>query len=115
MDYNELQLKAVTDLEFRAALVADPKAVLTAAGAQVPENVSVRILESTPEEIVLSSPPFVEEEFELDEDALAETAAGSTPLCAVWTGYIVGSVIVAGTGSFVAGHTAGEMIRKASK
>lgn len=39
MDYNELQLKAVTDLEFRAALVADPKAVLTAAGAQVPENV----------------------------------------------------------------------------
>lgn len=115
MDYNELQLKAVTDVEFRASLVADPKAVLTAAGAQVPDNVSVRVLESTPEEIVLSIPPFVDEELEIDEDALADTAAGSTPLCAVWTGYIVGSVIVAGTGSLVAGHTVGEMVGKRVK
>lgn len=112
MDYNELQLKAVTDTQFRAELVADPKAVLTAAGAQIADGVAVRVLESTPQEIVLTIPPLLDSEYEIDEDALSDTAAGSTPLCAVWTGYVVGSVIVAGTGSFVAGHTLGETFKK---
>lgn len=83
MDYQELQLAAATDPEFRARLVADAKETLKSAGFDVPEGVSVRIEESTPQEIVLAIPPLLPEGAEVDEDALSETAAGSSPLCAL--------------------------------
>ena len=85
MDFNELQLKAATDAEFRARLLADPAGTLAAEGVEVPEGVGVRVVEPTADEILLSIPPVLPEGTEIDEDALIETAAGSTPACAVGT------------------------------
>lgn len=81
MDYNELQLKAATDAAFRTELIADPVGVLAREGVELPEGVTVRVVESTPDTIVLAIPPQLPEGVELDEDALSETAAGSTPGC----------------------------------
>ena len=83
MEYLDWQIRAATDPEFRARLVADAKETLRSAGFDVPEGVSVRIEESTPQEIVLAIPPLLPEGAEVDEDALSETAAGSSPLCAL--------------------------------
>ncbi|MFA7267014.1 MAG: nitrile hydratase subunit alpha, partial [Candidatus Nanopelagicales bacterium] len=65
MDFNELQLKAATDADFRARLLADPAATLAAEGVEVPEGVGVRIVESTAEEILLSIPPVLPEGTEI--------------------------------------------------
>lgn len=83
MDYQELQLAAAADPEFRARLIAEAKETLRSAGFDVPDGVSVRIEESTLQEIVLAIPPLLPEGIEVDEDALSETAAGSSPLCAL--------------------------------
>lgn len=85
MDYNELQLRAATDKEFRAELVANPADVLAREGVVVPEGVSVRVVESAPDTIMFAIPPQMPEGAELDEDSLAETAAGSSPGCIVAT------------------------------
>ncbi len=81
MDYNELQLRAATDAQFRTELLADPAAVLAREGIEIPEGVNIRVVESTPDTIVLAIPPQLAEGVEIDEDALSETAAGSTPGC----------------------------------
>ncbi|MGB3673637.1 MAG: NHLP leader peptide family RiPP precursor [Candidatus Nanopelagicales bacterium] len=95
MDYNELQLKAATDVEFRQQLIDDPKAILQAQGAQLPEGVGVKVVESTPEEIVLAIPAMLPDGVSLDEDALADATGGivSTPACLVGVAIAVGAVI----------------------
>lgn len=81
MDYLDWQIRAATDADFRNRLIAEPEATLAEIGVEVPAGVAVRVAESTPEEFVVSIPPMLTEGVELDEDALAETAAGSTPVC----------------------------------
>ena len=79
MDYFEWQVKAATDAEFRQRLIDDPKSVLAECGVEIPAGTAVRVAESTPEELVVTIPPLLPDSAELDEDALASTAAGSTP------------------------------------
>lgn len=81
MDNFDWQMKAATDADFRARLIAEPEATLADLGIELPAGVSVRVEESTPEEVVVAIPPMLAEGVELDENALAETAAGSTPVC----------------------------------
>jgi len=81
MDYFEWQVKAATDAEFRQRLIDDPKSVLAECGVEIPAGTAVRVAESTPEELVVTIPPLLPDSAELDEDALASTAAGSTPVC----------------------------------
>ncbi|MBM9466148.1 NHLP leader peptide family RiPP precursor [Nakamurella leprariae] len=80
MDTNEIIIRSATDPAFRAALLADPKAVLTEHGITLPDDVEVRIEESTPTEFVLAVPPALPEDLELDDDALAQASAGTGPL-----------------------------------
>lgn len=101
MDYNELQLRAATDAEFRTELLADPAAVLAREGVELPEGVSIRVVESTPDMIVLAIPPQMPEGVELDEDSLSETAAGSSPGCVVVT--IGFGVVIGFTGNAIFG------------
>ncbi|MFA7267543.1 MAG: NHLP leader peptide family RiPP precursor [Candidatus Nanopelagicales bacterium] len=102
MDYFEWQVKAATDAEFRERLLADPKSVLAECGIEIPAGVAVRVAESTTEELVLTIPPLLPAGAELDEDALSETAAGSTPLCigaTVISGVTLGYLVFSNQGS----------------
>lgn len=114
MDFSELQLRAANDPDFRAALLADPRAVLSEAGAELPEGVAVKIVESTAQELVLCIPPELPEGVEVDEDVLADTAAGITPLSTamLWPA-VVSAGLIGGGGSFVAGVKAGQAVKKA--
>ncbi|MBM9468909.1 NHLP leader peptide family RiPP precursor [Nakamurella leprariae] len=77
MDMNELLTRSATDPEFRAALIADPRAALSAEGVVVPAEVGITVVESVPGEMVLALPPAVSDDEELSEDALAGAAAGT--------------------------------------
>ncbi|MFT4306213.1 MAG: NHLP leader peptide family RiPP precursor [Microbacterium sp.] len=55
---NEVRVKAATDAEFRKALLADPRATLVAEGIEVPEDVEIRVVESTAEEVFIDLPPL---------------------------------------------------------
>ena len=96
MDYFEWQVKAATDAEFRQRLIDDPKSVLAECGVEIPAGTAVRVAESTPEELVVTIPPLLPDSAELDEDALASTAAGSTPVC-------IAGTVVAATGLVIHG------------
>lgn len=109
MDYNELQMKAATDAEFRASLLAEPAKALAEMGVELPADVSVRLVESTPEEIVLTIPPMLPDNAELDEDALASVSGGSTPTC--WYALIYAGMVGLGAGSFAGGYTAGKALK----
>lgn len=114
MDFSELQLRAANDPEFRAALLADPRAVLVEAGAALPDDLGIRIVESTAEELILCIPPELPEGVEIDEDVLADTAAGITPLSTamIWPA-VISAGLIGGGGSFVAGAKVGQAVKKA--
>lgn len=82
----ELQMKAATDPAFRAAVQADPRAALAAEGLELPADVTVRVVESTPEELVVAIPPAVPQDVELSEEGLAGVSGGTGPILAVWFG-----------------------------
>ncbi|MFT4306214.1 MAG: NHLP leader peptide family RiPP precursor [Microbacterium sp.] len=86
----DVRIKAATDERFRSALLADPRATLTAEGIEVPEGVAIHIAESTPQEVVLSLPPFVGDR--IDEEQLADITGGKDLLD--YAGY-VGRFLVA--------------------
>lgn len=106
-----IEMRAATDPEFRAALVADPKAVLASLGIVFREGVEVSVEESTPTELVLCLPPAIETDVELSEDAMAGVAGGTTPLTvfatvpisAISTGALIG-VPLAATGGGILGY-----------
>ncbi|MBM9466145.1 NHLP leader peptide family RiPP precursor [Nakamurella leprariae] len=103
MNVTDLQVKAATDPEFRAALFADPRAALAAEGIQLPDDLTVRVVESTPQQVVLSIPAPVSEDVELGEDALAGASGGTTPAFPValglqWLGIAGGLGILGGAG-----------------
>lgn len=86
--------RAMSDDAFRAALTADPVAVLRAEGLDIPADAKINVLQATANEtfLVLPDPASVNDEL------LAASAGGST----VGTGGTVGSVGTASlTSTFV--------------
>jgi hypothetical protein len=57
----QVQLRSALDAQFRARLLADPRAVLAEAGVEVPDAVDVEVRESTQDTFVLALPPTTEE------------------------------------------------------
>jgi hypothetical protein len=74
----EIQLRAAVEPDFRARLLADPRAVLAEAGLEVPTAVEIAVEESTADRLVLALPPAVDadELSELSEDELGATQGG---------------------------------------
>ena len=66
--------RAMTDPEFKAQFIADPAAVLSAAGVEVPEGLTIKVVEnsSTTFHVVLPDPEAVSDEL------LAAASGGST-------------------------------------
>ena len=66
--------RAMTDSEFKAQFIADPAAVLTAAGVEVPEGLTIKVVEnsSTTFHVGLPDPEAVSDEL------LAAASGGST-------------------------------------
>ena len=67
--------KAADDSEFRASLIADPKAVInTELGIEIPDGVSVSVVEDTPTAVHLVLPP----DSQLSPEVLEEISGGQT-------------------------------------
>ena len=66
--------RATTDEDFRAALVADPRGVLVAAGVELPDGLEVRVLENSAAHTHFVLPSAGE----LGDEILAGAAGGST-------------------------------------
>ncbi|MTD13982.1 NHLP leader peptide family natural product precursor [Nakamurella sp. YIM 132087] len=96
----ELYSRSAVDPEFRASLIADPHAVLAAAGIEVPADLEIDVVESTPEHIVLTVPPLLED-MELTDDQLAAADGGVGPFL------ILGFVIAGGGSAFGLGRWLG--------
>ena len=70
----DVYARTMTDPEFKAQFIADPAAVLTAAGVEVPEGLTIKVVEnsSTTFHVVLPDPEAVSDEL------LAAASGGST-------------------------------------
>ena len=70
----DVYARTMTDPEFKAQFIADPAAVLSAAGAEVPEGLTIKVVEnsSTTFHVVLPDPEAVSDEL------LAAASGGST-------------------------------------
>ena len=66
--------RTMTDPEFKAQFIADPAAVLSAAGVEVPEGLTIKVVEnsSTTFHVVLPDPEAITDEL------LAAASGGST-------------------------------------
>ena len=73
--------RTMTDSEFKAQFIADPAAVLTAAGVEVPEGLTIKVVEnsSTTFHVVLPDPEAVSDEL------LAAASGGSGSASTVTT------------------------------
>jgi hypothetical protein len=96
----EVYRRSAVDQAFRARLLADPREVLTAAGLEVPADVRIDVVESTPDTLVLPVGPL------LDGDRLAElelAAANGGAIAPFVQGLIASAPFVAGLG-YLAGR-----------
>jgi hypothetical protein len=98
MQLTEVQQRAGTDAEFRARLTSDPHTALAEHGLTIPAQMSVDVIECTPEHLVLSLPPAVDldatADDELSEDQLAGATGGFSPAVLVAYGVITGVVTI---------------------
>jgi hypothetical protein len=79
----DLLNRATTDMDFRTRLLADPKGTVAAeVGAQIPENINVRVLEDSQDTVHLVLPP--PRANRPLTDAELESVAGGE--CAQWGG-----------------------------
>jgi hypothetical protein len=76
----EIQQKAAVDSAFRSALMADPKATLASAGLDVPEGITVDVIEAGYNRLPIVIPPV--QSGELSDDALASMVGGSAQAAA---------------------------------
>jgi hypothetical protein len=89
---NELAVKGWNDPAFMEKLKTDPKAVLAEEyGVQMPDNVSVTVIEETPTNLYIRIPPNPSD-LELSDEQLELVAGGE---CVVSTTII--SAVIAGT------------------
>ncbi len=73
----QLIAKASEDAEFRAQLVADPRAAVKQEfGIDVPDKINIQVHESDWNNLHLGLPPGADSEAELDEERLEAIAAG---------------------------------------
>ncbi len=70
----DIHARALTDADFKAALIADPASVLREAGVEVPEGTSIVVVENSPSTnyLVLPDPEAVSDEI------LSAASGGST-------------------------------------
>ena len=73
--YEDLMRKAATDEAFREALLANPKAALEGhLGMRLPDGLTLKVVENTPQDLTLVLPP--ETTGELSDDQLDGVAGG---------------------------------------
>ena len=77
-EYAKVVARAWSDPAFKAQLLADPNAVLVAAGASVPPGVKIRVVENTDTLVHLVLPPRPADG-ELSDAALERVAGGHQP------------------------------------
>ena len=87
--------RAMTDPEFKAQFIADPAAVLSAAGVEVPEGLTIKVVEnsSTTFHVVLPDPEAVSDEL------LAAASGGSTSSTASTAGTAACSTVPSSVGT----------------
>ena len=68
---------AVTDAKARESFLADPKAVLAAAGLDLPEWFTVTAREGDAAELIITLPPLRDPDADLSDEELAAVAGGS--------------------------------------
>jgi hypothetical protein len=68
---------AVTDATARERFLADPKAVLAAAGLDLPAWFTVTAREGDAAELTITLPPLLDPDAELTEEQLAAASGGS--------------------------------------
>ena len=67
---------AVTDADARERFLANPKAVLVAAGLDLPEWFTVSAREGDAAELIITLPPLLDPNADLSEEQLHAVAAG---------------------------------------
>ncbi len=76
---------AVTDAQARERFFADPKAVLVAAGLDLPEWFTVSAREGDVPELTITLPALLDPDAELSEEQLTGVSGGGGD-CMVWGG-----------------------------
>ncbi|HEX4219817.1 MAG TPA: NHLP leader peptide family RiPP precursor [Acidimicrobiales bacterium] len=76
----EIQQKAAVDGAFRASLLAEPKATLASVGLEVPEGITVDVIEAGYNRLPIVLPPV--QRGELSDDALATMVGGAAQVAA---------------------------------
>jgi hypothetical protein len=77
--YGKVVAKAWSDEDFKAKLLADPKTVLKENGLEFPEDVELRVEETTDKIVHLFLPP--EPTGQLSEEELEKVAGGDMMIC----------------------------------
>jgi hypothetical protein len=72
---------AVTDANARERFLADPRAVLAAAGLDLPEWFTVSAREGDAAELTITLPPLLDPGADLSDEQLAAAAGGSGGIC----------------------------------
>jgi len=67
---------AVTDAQARDRFLTDPKAVLVAAGLDLPEWFTVSAREDDAAELIITLPPLLDPDADLSEEQLAAVSGG---------------------------------------
>ena len=67
---------AVTDADARERFLADPKAVLAAAGLDLPEWVTVTAREGDAAELIITVPALLDPDVDLSDEQLAAVSGG---------------------------------------
>ena len=67
---------AVTDADARERFLADPKAVLAAAGLDLPESFKVSAREGDAAELTITLPALLDTDADLSEEQLSAVAGG---------------------------------------
>ncbi len=70
---------AVTDEKARERFLANPKAVLAAAGLDLPESFTVSAREGDAAELTITLPPLRDPDADLSDEQLAAVAGGGGP------------------------------------
>jgi hypothetical protein len=74
---------AVTDADARERFLADPKAVLAAAGLDLPESFKVTAREGDAAELTITLPGLLDLNADLSEEQLSSVGGGNYP-CYCW-------------------------------
>ena len=95
--------RAMTDSEFKAQFIADPAAVLTAAGVEVPEGLTIKVVENSSStfHVVLPDPEAVTDEL------LAAASGGSSASTASTAGTAACSTLPGTMGTVGSAGSAG--------